>query len=133
MATVIILAVIAAVVVAGVLHFRKSMRSGCCGTDSGPAVRQAKVSDRNPAHYPYAKLLAIDGMTCQNCARHVQNALGALDGTLARVDLGERRALVRMKRPLPDSALRKAVLDAGYTVMSVSDVEGRKPVTGRTA
>ena len=123
MSTVVIILVILAVVVLGVLQFRKSMRSGCCGADSAPEVKNARVADRNPAHYPYAKQLRIDGMTCQNCARHVQNALNALGGTLANVNLGERSATVRMKQLVPEQTLRKAVKDAGYTVMAVSDIK----------
>lgn len=123
MSTLIIILVILAIVVVGALHFRKSMRSGCCGTDSAPEEKAARVADRNRAHYPYAKRLTIDGMTCQNCARHVQNALNALDGTLASVELGKRSATVHMKHPLPETLLRQAVRGAGYTIMAISEIK----------
>lgn len=120
MVTAIIVILIAAGVVFGLLRYRKNLRSGCCGSDSDPAAKRIKVQDRDPSHYPYVKILGINGMTCQNCVTHVQNALNSLDGVYSKVDLNSKQAVVRMKEELPDQLLRKTVALVGYTVGSVS-------------
>ncbi|MCO7126814.1 heavy-metal-associated domain-containing protein [Sporolactobacillus shoreicorticis] len=99
---------------------RKKMRSGCCGSGDVP-VKKIKVHDRNAAHYPYVKTLQIDGMTCQNCVIHIENALNTLDGVLAKASLDKRLATVHMRHPLPADELRRTVSAAGYTVMRVID------------
>lgn len=61
--------------------------------------------------------LAIGGMTCDNCRRHVEDALKGVPGvTAASVDLLFRRAKVTydpQKASL--EAMVKAVAEAGYT------------------
>lgn len=79
------------------------------------AIRCGTAKD----HYPYQVTLTIDGMTCSNCSRRVENALNSLDGVWAKVDLGERKADVRLKQAPDNDALRHAVQDVGYTVLSI--------------
>ena len=86
---------------------------GCCGEHESSAPRAA-VRDRDRRHYPYAVTLRVEGMVCQNCARRVENALNALDGAWATVDLGAKQARVRLKQPPDAAALCRAVRDAGY-------------------
>lgn len=119
-ATIVICVLIVAIAATGILRYRRNLRSGCCGSDSDPGTKKIKVQDRDLSHYPYEKVLAINGMTCQNCVTHVQNALNALDGVYSKVDLGRKQAVVRMKEDLPDPLLRKTVALVGYTVGSVS-------------
>ena len=40
------------------------------------------------------KTLVIEGMTCGHCAAHVERALNALPGVLAKVDLQRKEARV---------------------------------------
>ena len=42
-----------------------------------------------------------------------------MDGVWAKVDLGERKADVRLKQEPDNDALRHAVQDVGYTVLSI--------------
>lgn len=121
-ATIIICIVLAGIVVLAVRHSRRVLQSGCCGSGDGPAPKKIRVQDRDPSHYPYEKILDIDGMSCRNCAVHVQNALNSLDGVYSEVNLGRKKAVVRMKEELPDQVLRKAVADAGYSVGSIRPV-----------
>ena len=83
--------------------------------------RRGRVADRDKTHYPYETVLTIDGMTCSNCVRRVENVLNQLDGVWAQVDLSSRKAAVRMKQPLPEDTLRDAVRAAGYIVLSVQN------------
>ncbi|MCE1194925.1 heavy-metal-associated domain-containing protein [bacterium] len=65
------------------------------------------------------KLLKIEGMSCGHCVMHVQSALEDVPGvTSAKVDLMERSAMVEGEA-LSDQALRAAVADAGYKVVSI--------------
>ena len=119
MSTVIISAILIIAIYFAVRSYRKKLASGCCGSASDPAPKKIRVQDQNVSHYSYAKVAQIDGMTCQNCAIHVQNALHALDDVFARVDLWKNEAVMHMKQDLPDGLLREIVLQAGYTVMSI--------------
>ncbi len=65
------------------------------------------------------KLLKIEGMSCGHCVMHVQSALEDVPGVKsAKVDLLERSAMVDGEE-LSDQALRAAVADAGYKVVSI--------------
>ena len=103
MATLIISVLLALACIYGVYSYIRKLRygGGCCGEHEG-AVKKVKVADRDKTHYPYETVLTIDGMTCSNCVRRVENALNQLDGVWAQVDLSSRKAAVRMKQPLPE-------------------------------
>lgn len=122
MPTVIISIIVAAVCVYSAYSYIKKLRhgGGCCG-EHDAAEKKVRVTDRNQSHYPYALTLTIDGMTCGNCTRRVENALNRLDGVWATVDLGERRAYVRLKHSPDEIALKQAVRDSGYTVLSIQN------------
>lgn len=65
------------------------------------------------------KLLKIEGMSCGHCVMHVQSALEDVPGVKsAKVDLLERSAMVDGDS-LDDQALRAAVSEAGYRVISI--------------
>jgi copper chaperone len=65
------------------------------------------------------KLLKIEGMSCGHCVMHVRSALEDVQGVKsAKVDLLERSAMVEGES-LDDQALRAAVADAGYKVVSI--------------
>lgn len=106
------LAVIAAVVVA---RRRATKGSACCG-DIDEAPTRLRVSDRNKAHYPYRTTLEIGGMTCENCAIKVENALNSLPGTWATVSIASKQAVVRTKAEPDPRILRDAITQAGYVM-----------------
>jgi copper chaperone CopZ len=63
--------------------------------------------------------LSIAGMTCENCRRHVTEALAALPGVRSvRVDLASGTASLETDRAvgLPEAA--KALEEAGYSLGS---------------
>lgn len=64
------------------------------------------------------KKLTIDGMMCQHCVAHVSKALNSLPGVTANVDLDTKTATV--SGTASDEALKKAVEEAGYSVVSIS-------------
>ncbi len=115
---IIIVLIVAAIVVFGSINYIKKLKKGgdCC-PEHEEATKSIKVKDRDKSHYPYEAKLAIDGMSCNNCVRNVENALNALDGTWATVSLEDNMATVLLKNPLDIEKLSKAVADAGYMVL----------------
>lgn len=115
MANVIIVVILLALVGYGIYTFQHHLThgGGCCG-EHEPPVKKVKVEDRDKAHYPHTLVLGVDGMTCQNCQRHVENALNVLPGTWATVDLSAHNVTVRTKAEANEDAIRKAIRDAGY-------------------
>lgn len=64
---------------------------------------------------PKTTLLAINGMTCGSCVRHVQQALSDLSGVQnVEVQFSRKQALVVHESDMPVGELLQAVGDAGY-------------------
>lgn len=73
-----------------------------------------RVADRDRSHYPHRLVLGVDGMTCQNCQRRVENALNAMPGTWAAADLAAQQVSILTKETPDEAAIRQAIRDAGY-------------------
>lgn len=62
-------------------------------------------------------VLHIEGMTCQNCVRHVTEALGAVDGVQSVVvSLEQKTAELTSALAPSNEALRLAIEEAGYNL-----------------
>ena len=64
------------------------------------------------------KTMIIEGMMCMHCKAHVEKALNAIDGVTATVDLEAKSATIT--GDVESDVLKKAVEDAGYTVISIN-------------
>ena len=115
MANIIIVLILAAMVGYGIYSYVHHLThgGGCCG-ERDAAAKKVKVEDHNKAHYPHTLVMGVDGMTCQNCQRHVENALNTLPDTLAEVNLSARNVTVWTKADADEEVIRKAIRDAGY-------------------
>ena len=59
--------------------------------------------------------LQIQGMTCNNCVHHVQQALSSVPGVKnALVSLAQKQAVIQSEGPLDLNAAVKAVEEEGY-------------------
>ena len=114
---ILVLIVVAIVVFGSISYIKKLKKGGDCCPEHEEATKSVKVKDRDKSHYPYEAKLAIDGMSCNNCVRNVENALNALDGTWASVSLEDNMATVLLKNPPDIEKLSKVVADAGYMVL----------------
>ena len=112
----IVTALALAVIWAAVHMVRKFRKGGGCCPEHEEAVRRETVRDRNKAHYPYTVSLSVSGMTCENCARKVENALNSLEGIWAKVDISTHKATVRCKEEPDERLLARTVMEAGYVV-----------------
>lgn len=63
------------------------------------------------------RTMKIEGMSCKHCSGRVEKALNDLPGVEATVDLEAGTA--KITGDAPDETLKKAVEDAGYTVVSI--------------
>lgn len=66
------------------------------------------------------KTIRIEGMSCGHCSARVTKALEALEGISAvTVDLEAGTAVIEAADAVSEAALREAIDDAGYDVLSV--------------
>ena len=115
MANFIIVLILVAAVCYGIYSFIHHLRhgGGCCGEHDAPA-KKVRAADTNKSHYPHRLVMGVDGMTCQNCQRHVENALNVMPGTWAAVDLAAQNVTILTKDEADEDAIRQAIRDAGY-------------------
>jgi len=66
------------------------------------------------------KTMIVDGMMCQNCVRHVKNALEGVDGVIsANVDFDSKSAEIEMSQKIADEVLFNVVKEEGYTPVEI--------------
>ena len=124
MANVIIVLILVVAVVYGIYNYVHHLNhgGGCCGEHDAPA-RKVKASDTNKSHYLHRLVMGVDGMTFQNCQRHVENALNAMTDTLAEADLSAQKVTVWTKADADEDAIRQAIRDAGYLPLRTTEKE----------
>lgn len=99
-------------------HFRGE--GSCCGGGGGePKTKKKKLQDSIVAK----KLVHIEGMRCENCRNHVEQALNQLDGVSAKVNLKKNAAVISMSCEVDDETLRSAVRSAGYQAAEIEMLE----------
>ena len=124
MANIIIVLILVVAVVYGIYNYGHHLNhgGGCCGEHDAPA-RKVKAADTNKSHYLHRVVMGVDGMTCQNCQRHVENALNAMTDTLAEADLSAQKVTVWTKADADEDAIRQAIRDAGYLPLRTTEKE----------
>lgn len=124
MANVIIVLILVVAVAYGIYNYVYHLNhgGGCCGEHDAPA-RKVKAADTNKSHYLHRLVMGVDGMTCQNCQRHVENALNAMTDTLAEADLSTQKVTVWTKADADEYAIRQAIRDAGYLPLRTTEKE----------
>ncbi len=66
------------------------------------------------------RTILIEGMSCNHCKMHVEQALTAVDGvTEAVVSLADKNASVTLNKDVDNQKLQKAVENAGYQVTGI--------------
>ena len=124
MANVIIVLILVVAVVYGIYNYVHHLNhgGGCCGEHDAPA-RKVKATDTNKSHYLHRLVMGVDGMTCQNCQRHVETALNVMPGTWATVDLAAQNVTILTKDEADEDAIRQAIRDAGYLPLRTTEKE----------
>ena len=65
------------------------------------------------------RTMKIEGMMCSHCSSRVEKALNAIDGVSATVDLEGKTATIHAEPQVENDALKAAVENAGYEVVSI--------------
>ena len=67
------------------------------------------------------KIVNIEGMCCERCAKRVENALGAVSGVVsADVKLKKKIAVIRSREEISNAEIDKTVTELGFNVVSIS-------------
>lgn len=124
MKTVITVIVIVAILVFALKGSIKHMKGegDCCGGGSGNKPKKVKAKHLEDPVIGQITL-HIEGMTCEHCVNRVAEALNNIDGVSAKVNLHKKNAAVSFDRPVEEETLCSAVENAGYRVLSVSDIK----------
>ena len=94
------------------------------GLDTSPQAGSRPVSHTPASEHTRSlgmkKQIRIEGMTCGHCSASTEKALRAVPGVQeVVVDLAAKNATVQVDGTVNDEALRKAVTEAGYTVIDI--------------
>ncbi len=93
-----------------------SLSSVCVVTNALRLYKFGKNKDKGDKIM--IKTLKVEGMMCVHCKAHVEKALSAVEGVETAVaDLEAKTATVTLTSDVADEVLKKAVVDAGYTVL----------------
>ena len=68
------------------------------------------------------KIIHIEGMCCEHCAKRVENALSAVSGVVsADGKLKKKTAVVRSREEIDEAEISKVISEAGYTVTAIDN------------
>ncbi len=113
---ILFIAAIVGAVYGSYVHFKGN--GSCCGGGSSSVALEKHLD----GEIVYKKNVRIQGMVCDNCKAHVQNALNEINGLSATVNLKKATAKVDAIREVSDDEIRDAVSKAGnYNVVSIED------------
>lgn len=80
-------------------------------------VEQTKLTTQQKGNEKMKKILTVEGMMCNHCKMHVENALKGVDGVEdVQVNLEQKSAEVTLTKDVADDVLSAAVKEAGYEV-----------------
>lgn len=66
------------------------------------------------------KEVFIDGMSCMHCAAKVEKALASVSEVAdAKVDIVNKKAVVKLKKDIDNATLKATVEDLGYNVTDI--------------
>ena len=116
MSTIIICAILVVICFFGIRSSMKRVSNGCCGT--GDDVKKVKAEDTDVSHYPYHFEVEVEGMTCSQCKKRVENAFNEKKGFYAKVNLKQKKAEVYTAIRSPYSGeIRDMVRRSGYMIL----------------
>lgn len=97
------------------LHSGASRSESCCDDDKENNILEGDIKMK--------KELSIEGMMCQNCVRHVEKALKAVDGVEdVVVSLEDKKATVTASENVTEAILESAVTEEGYKVVGIKSL-----------
>lgn len=68
------------------------------------------------------KIIELDGMSCQNCVRHVKDALLEIENvSTAQVNLDNKTVTIEYEGKVENSLLDEIINDLGYRITSIKE------------
>ena len=66
------------------------------------------------------KIVSIEGMCCEHCAKRVEDKLSAAKNVVSvDVKLKKKIAVIRCREEVSDDEIKALISDAGYTVKAI--------------
>lgn len=114
MGTVIIGVILAVVIGFSLKGSLKHMKGegGCCGGGSEPKVKRQRLKEIKET-----KVFKIEGMSCDNCRKRIENELNSIDQVSAKVSLKNKEAVIKLGRDMEDEILIQCIEKLGYKVI----------------
>ena len=100
-------------------RFKVSKSSGEPVENQEEAVLQSNEIDMESKEETIMITMKINGMMCPHCQAAVKKALEGIDGVSADVNLEDKAAYITAEDQVDREVLKKAVVDAGYEVVSI--------------
>ena len=94
---------------------KRAHGESCC--IGGASEVQVEVHYKKNKNYPFTATVKIEGMKCQNCARHIQNKLNE-NGMWAKVKFPSKTAVILLKEENSKEKIQKIIEDSGYSLTS---------------
>ncbi|HEY7280795.1 MAG TPA: heavy metal-associated domain-containing protein [Actinomycetota bacterium] len=68
-------------------------------------------------------IVQVDGMTCDHCNRAIEHSMGGIPGVVrVSADFTNGRVAIRFEGTPDEAAVREAIEDEGYDVVSATTV-----------
>jgi copper chaperone CopZ len=67
------------------------------------------------------KVIKINGMKCEHCQAKAEQALNAINGVEAKVDLTNKQAIVNMSHEVEEHTFHEALSQVGFEVVAITE------------
>lgn len=86
-----------------------------------PTPTATMTNSNNQGGTMITKTINVEGMTCNNCVKHVTRALEGLPGAVdVSVSLDDKKAVATVPEAVTDEQITAAIVDEGYEVVSIN-------------
>ena len=121
MSTVIICLILMIICIYAIQSYTKKLSQGCCGGEA-ESVKKIQPHDKNKKHYTYCKRMNIEGMTCQNCKKRIENAFCENHNYYMDIHFHKKIGYLYSKIPISDEEIQKTIYSLGYQVSTIEDI-----------
>lgn len=113
----VMIAILAAAVVAGIVHTIRHFRGrgGCCGSGD------YKVRRKRLKKVRFRKIFVVEGMHCAQCAARVEEAINDIEGVACRADYKNGKITVAYAEEVEDARIRARIERIGYRMPGGED------------
>lgn len=121
MSTAIICLTLIIICIYSIKSYTKKISHGCCGGES-ETIQSIKPKDKNKKNYSYCKKIGIEGMSCQNCQKRIENLFNQKDGCYLDIHLRKNIGFLYSKTILSNDDIINMIQSIGYHVTNIEDV-----------